>query len=201
MIKLIGTHDSATGEKPNNFLSFLGTPIAKCQTKTILQQLKAGVRMFDLRVKPYSLYINERGKYPNIDIKHLVLGHGLCDYSITFFDALATISQYATEHKTKMYILVAYESGKLTEDTQKKFIDDVKKLVSSFPKLTLLEIDKRNPTWTVIYYNKSCGITYRPEQVVLEGWKLLLPFPWFWNKFKKYNNKEEKGVYSLRDFV
>ena len=47
----IATHDSATGEKGRGFLSFLVTPFAKTQSKTIKEQYDAGCRSFDIRVK------------------------------------------------------------------------------------------------------------------------------------------------------
>ena len=45
----IATHDSATGEKGRGFLSFLVTPFAKTQSKTIKEQYDAGCRSFDIR--------------------------------------------------------------------------------------------------------------------------------------------------------
>ena len=47
----IATHDSATGEKGKGFLSFLVSPFAKTQSKTIKEQYDAGCRSFDIRVK------------------------------------------------------------------------------------------------------------------------------------------------------
>ena len=47
----IATHDSATGEKGRGFLSFLVTPFAKTQSKTIKEQYDAGCRSFDIRVR------------------------------------------------------------------------------------------------------------------------------------------------------
>ena len=47
----IATHDSATGERGQGFLSWLVTPFAKTQSKTIKEQYEAGCRMFDIRIK------------------------------------------------------------------------------------------------------------------------------------------------------
>ena len=47
----IATHDSATGEKGKGFLSFLVSPFAKTQSKTIQEQYDAGCRSFDIRVR------------------------------------------------------------------------------------------------------------------------------------------------------
>jgi len=38
----IATHDSATGEKGKGFLSFLVSPFAKTQSKSIQEQYDAG---------------------------------------------------------------------------------------------------------------------------------------------------------------
>ena len=46
----IGTHHSATGEKPT-WWSALFTPFTKCQCKTIKEQYEAGCRLFDIRIK------------------------------------------------------------------------------------------------------------------------------------------------------
>ena len=47
----IATHDSATGEKGKGFLSFLVSPFAKTQSKSIQEQYDAGCRSFDIRVR------------------------------------------------------------------------------------------------------------------------------------------------------
>lgn len=48
---LIGTHNSATGEKGKGILSWLVTPFSKTQSKTIEEQYNAGCTMFDIRFK------------------------------------------------------------------------------------------------------------------------------------------------------
>lgn len=53
----IATHDSATGEKGRGFLSFLVTPFAKTQGKTIQEQYDAGCRSFDIRVREHKTYL------------------------------------------------------------------------------------------------------------------------------------------------
>ena len=47
----IATHDSATGEKGKGFLSFLVSPFAKTQSKSLQEQYDAGCRSFDIRVR------------------------------------------------------------------------------------------------------------------------------------------------------
>ena len=50
MMEKIATHDSATGEQGKGFLSFIVTPFAKTQSKTIKEQYEVGCRSFDIRV-------------------------------------------------------------------------------------------------------------------------------------------------------
>jgi hypothetical protein len=51
MKQLIATHNSATGEKPANILSWFLIPFCRTQSKTIKEQYEAGCRLFDLRVR------------------------------------------------------------------------------------------------------------------------------------------------------
>lgn len=49
--KKIGTHNSMTYLKPASIWGWLGRFIVKCQSLTIQEQLDAGVRIFDLRIR------------------------------------------------------------------------------------------------------------------------------------------------------
>ena len=79
-MKKIATHDSATGEKGEGFLSWLLTPFAKTQSKTIKEQYDAGSRMFDLRVKLI-----------NFEIK---CAHGLWHTKRTAYSILKEINNF-----------------------------------------------------------------------------------------------------------
>lgn len=48
---IISSHNSFTYLKPRNLLSCIGIPIGRCQTKNIIEQIKAGVRLLDIRVR------------------------------------------------------------------------------------------------------------------------------------------------------
>jgi hypothetical protein len=47
----IATHDSATGESGYGIFSWLFTPFARTQSKTIKEQIEAGCRLFDIRIR------------------------------------------------------------------------------------------------------------------------------------------------------
>lgn len=199
MYKLLGTHNSATGEMPSDLLSFLGSPIAQCQKRTILSQCAAGVRLFDLRVKPYHHATRYNLYYPLESIGNCTLGHGACDYMITLEEALEHINDFGKENDREMYVLITLE-GKLNVPLA-KFLSDVKTLVKKYPQVTLLEINVKRPTWIQLYRNKNCKITYTKDYPLIKGWKALLPFPRFWNKFIQYRPQIKQAVYSLRDFI
>ena len=197
MYTLLGTHNSATGEKPADLVSRLGAPIAKCQNRTISQQLEAGVRLFDLRVKPYR---RRSGLYfPLEHIEDCTLGHGMCDYSITLRDALRLICDFGKENGREMYVLVTLEDDAC--GLEEKFAVDVIKLVAPMPYVTLLEVNVKRPEWTQLWRNHSSEVTYRKDYPLIGGLRMLLPFPWIWNKFIDYRPQVDAQVYSLRDFV
>ena len=52
-MKKIGTHNSGTGEKVANLLSWLLIPFCRTQGKTISEQYEAGARMFDIRIRKH----------------------------------------------------------------------------------------------------------------------------------------------------
>ena len=197
MYTLLGTHNSATGEKPADLVSCLGAPIAKCQSRTITQQLEAGVRLFDLRVKPYR---RRSGLYfPLEHIEDCTLGHGMCDYNITLRDALRLIRDFGKENGREMYVLVTLEDE--AYGLEEKFAVDVIKLVAPMPYVTLLEVNVKRPEWMQLWRNPSSKVTYRKDYPLIRGLRMLLPLPWFWNKFIDYRPQVDAQVYSLRDFV
>ena len=79
----IGTHNSATGGKLVWWLrpfAWLLHPTSRCQDRTIEQQLKDGVRLFNLQVTMY------RGEWH--------ISHGLCIYEEKLFDVLDRMKKY-----------------------------------------------------------------------------------------------------------
>ena len=80
---IIGTHNSATGGKLVWWLrsfAWLLHPTSRCQDRTIEQQLKDGVRLFNLQVTMY------RGEWH--------ISHGLCIYEEKLFDVLDRMKKY-----------------------------------------------------------------------------------------------------------
>ncbi len=199
MYILLGTHNSATGERPSSLVSRLGTPIARCQKKTVQEQLEAGVRLFDLRVKPYRHATRHNRHYPLEPIGGCTLGHGLCDYDITLKDAVRQINSFGKTYDRDMFVLVTLE-GK-ADSAMGRLVDDIRSLVKPMVKVTLLEVNVKKPVWTQLWRNPSCKVTYTKDYPLIAGWKALLPFPRFWNMFIDYRPQLDSSVFSLRDFV
>lgn len=83
---ILGTHNSATGGQLLWWLRPLAwviNPTSKCQDRTIEEQLKDGVRLFNLQVTKY------KGEW--------VFSHGLAIYREKLNDALELFKVYATK--------------------------------------------------------------------------------------------------------
>lgn len=196
----LGTHNSATGENPSDIISHIGSLIGQCQNKTIYQQLKAGVRLFDLRVKPYRHATRYNFYYPLENIKTCTLGHGLCDYDINLQEAVTKINDYGKERGIEMYVLVTLE-GEIAEAYKDKYLGDVQQLLDGYSHVVLLEVNIKKPKWAQLWRNPKSKITYVQEYPMIVGWKALFPFPKFWNRLIDYRPQLKTNEYSLRDFV
>ena len=75
-MKLIGTHNSATGENGYGVLSWLVAPFAVTQRKTICEQFDAGCRSFDIRVR-----LTKRGWVcAQVEVSVMYEGKGHADF-------------------------------------------------------------------------------------------------------------------------
>lgn len=185
----IATHDSATGEKPKNFLSWLLIPFARTQGKTIKEQYEAGARMFDLRIRQSK------------NVWHMA--HGPFMTKKTFIDILSELSEF----DETCYILVTYE-GKLVGETElAKFISQVNYLKENYPKI------KWGPV-AVKYTDNDAVVDWRTilpakfpanEQAFLpldgKHWQTFLPIPWLWKQFYFRKVIFSSTIYKFVDFL
>lgn len=181
----IGTHNSATGEKGRGLLSWLVTPFAKCQKKTIREQYKAGCRLFDIRIRQVG--------------QELLCAHGLWTSNRNAIDILQELDNLG-----ECYVMLTYEGKLSTEQSIKDFIaitDIIKKI---FKNILFLEVSVKKGTnnkWqTLVKSEYSCA--NRKGFISLDGssWHTLLPIPWLWCKvvpLQPFN----KDIYTLIDFL
>jgi len=185
----IATHDSATGEKAKNFLSWIMIPFARTQSKTIKEQYEAGARMFDLRIRKSK------------NIWHMA--HGLFMTKKTFVDILKELSSFGET----CYILVTYEGKLVEEEELAKFISQVNYLKETYPKI------KWGPV-AVKYTDNDAVVDWKTilpakfpknEQAFLpldgKHWQTLLPIPWFWKQFYFKHVEFDTDIYKFVDFL
>lgn len=198
-MELIGTHNSATGERPLGFLSKLLNFTAKCQSKTIWEQLEAGVRLFDLRVTD-KMSDGTRADMYNIYL-HSQCGHGKCLYNITLVDAVLAINDYCMNYRTTAYAIVTFE-GSLTDDEREDFRKEITRLFFSIRWFWLLQVAVKKPKWELLLDNtKAFDVYYVTDYFMYDKWyRYLLPFPRLWKRWQKYTDTGRK-TFSLRDFV
>lgn len=184
--KLLAAHNAGTGEKPYNFFAKIGKPIYKCQNKSIEELCKAGVRLFDLRVK----YVNDR----------LYIAHGLALLDKTLYGAIRDIYDNTPEGEIS-YIMVTYE-GTLPLELSNSFKYDIISILDEFiSKCKLYQIAIKKPEWKVLLSNKYDFNGFNADYIKIVGWKCLFPFPKFWNKFVECETRNTDNKFSMRDFI
>lgn len=167
----IATHDSATGEKGHGLLSWLLTPFARTQSKTIKQQYEAGCRMFDIRVRKYG--------------KTWRCAHGLWRTRRTAEDILRQIDAF----EDKCYVTITYEGS---ADNVYDFTEYVNRIMQTCTHTVFggcaVKYGKGANVFKVAYdyimpYPKGFPDSVS-KFVKLDGhsWHILLPIPWLWKK-------------------
>lgn len=186
----IATHDSATGEKGQGLLSWLLTPFARTQSKTIKEQYEAGCRMFDIRVKAKD------------DLFYCA--HGWWYSEKRALEVLEEINDFPE----RCYVALTYE-GKFRDDAHKiQFIRWYKYAKEAFPNISWggigIKYGKGSSLFNVKFeYLESYPSTFPKAEAYykkLDGrsWHILLPIPWLWKQiyYRKveFSNEEYRWV-------
>ena len=196
--KLIGSHNTMTYLKPTNWLLYLGYLIsAKCQNKTLVEQIDSGVRVFDIRVFPEYIFGSTFWRY----------GHGLIKFtrnSPSIYNIASTINDMAKRTKKPMYMRIILERCKSERDIQ-KFIELCKFLESNYPYVEFLG-GNRKKDWKKCYIFSSCITDNNVNQPVSSMAKDARWYekicPWLYAKRMNKVNKDKliKGI-NLFDFI
>ena len=186
----IATHDSATGEQGKGFISWLLTPFAKTQSKTIKEQYDAGCRMFDIRIKKSN---NEW---------HCAHGPWLSKRT------LKSIIQEINAFPERCYVSITYE-GK---------VDNNEEIITVFNRMKLVYRRIIWGALSVKYGKDSTGIKVKYDIVVnpqakfefglqgflpLDGrsWHTYLPIPWLWDRLYKRPHVFNEDTFTFVDFL
>ena len=175
----IGTHNSATGELPQGLLSWLGTPFARCQSKTIREQYEAGCRFYDLRVRAYG--------------DDWYLCHGLWRSRRTLLGVLVQLSRYPE----RCNVILTYEGSKNDTDFG-RFVEMTDGIERAFRHINFVYTAVKRPKWEILREIDK-GNFPRQGFMPIIGWRCLLPFPWLWAQFCQKNRDTNKWV--LVDFL
>ena len=176
----IGTHNSATGEKGKGWLSWLVTPFAKCQSKTIREQYNAGCRMFDIRVRWVDGYFR--------------CAHGLWTSERFAYGILQELNTLG-----KCIVILTYE-GSLDSYHEKNFIESVMLMKATFPNITWREVCVKKG-WRCIMPSETEEKNTKDFATIDKSITFALcPIPWIWKKLSKKHTFKE-NTYSLVDFL
>jgi hypothetical protein len=180
---MLATHNSGTGEKGYGWWSFLYAPFAKCQSKTLVEQFREGVRLFDIRVR-------KRGD-------KWVFAHGLWESEDAVGYALSDLNLVAFKTGAKAMLMVTYE-GECKDKVG--FMAEVSSL-DCYSWLEIVDVSVKKPKWrTLARYN---DVSYNQCFRVLDfsTWHTLVTIPWIWAKVKSMTKKPSHNVFNMYDFI
>lgn len=189
----IATHDSATGEQGKGFLSFIVTPFAKTQSKTIKEQYEAGCRSFDIRVKK-----DKDDMYR--------CAHGLWMSKRHASDILSEINSFPENCQ----VCVTYEGCIDNQNDYEAYEYYCDWCKTSF----------KNITWGkfCIKYNKKSTVKVSYDVVIqgdknysggiqgflpLDGrsWHTYIPIPWLWDRIYHRPHTFNEDKFTFVDFL
>ena len=164
-----GSHDSAAYN-----MNFFGSVFAKCQDLNIMEQLKIGVRLFDIRVTKsgcaFSCGINQIISDNDYD---LICCHGICDCyyindvgvkkNLTYKDVLLDMKNFLEENPLETIILTI-ESGR------GNYYNNIKRASEIFDKIVgdiSIKFD-RNLTLGETR-GKIIQVNYKTDQISFDG--------------------------------
>lgn len=188
----IATHDSATGERGHGLLSWLVTPFAKTQSKTIVGQYAAGCRSFDIRVRP------ARGRR-----KGYVCAHGLWESEWSADDILGIIDRFPD----RCQVCLTYEGTSENIEDFRQFATNLRhwyrwiiwgSACCKYAKYASVKVDYVSVLPAEVGY--SGGVQgFLP----LDGrsWHTYLPIPWLWDRLYKRPHKFNEERFTFVDFL
>ncbi len=199
---MIGTHDSATGEKGKGFLSWLVQPFSRTQDLTLNGQFRAGARYFDLRIAL------KDGKW--------YAAHGLWTSEKTFEElmqeldtAICNSRGYYRHERQSICVTVDVTLERNCKKHLKAFREfAANKLIDiqaglNYVKFRLVSTKyNEKGDWELLLnlspeYCRPC--VHRFKNLRIGKWASLFPLPRFWDKRKPFAYDRE--VINMYDFL
>lgn len=184
---LIGTHNSATGESGKGVLSWLLTPFARCQSRSIRSQWEAGCRYYDIR-----LTLCRDGVWR--------AAHGLWTSKRTIRDIIDEINTYAWAEDDSVFVSLTLERG------DKTLCDmiwlEANKLMEKYGNHVLFTyVAYKRPKWTM--YHKWRDVPIKQGYTNIDGssWHTYIPIPWLWKKIYHNHTDYDRESFTMVDFL
>ena len=190
----IASHNSATGERSKTIFHTLMIPFARCQSKTIKEQLESGIRLFDIRI------------ILDTFTDSIKCAHGLWKTDKSAFDILEEIEDYAEQNRDRFYVSIVYE-GTENEMPKNEFIEMTDLFVDSFKHIKFTytaykhSLDNYSRYAYVKQYNQHPYCVTDFDNLGGDNPHRFFPIPWLWHKLWKNKTDIPDNAYVYRDFV
>ena len=189
-----GTHNSLTGEGAWRWWMRMWWPVWRCQSKTLEEQINAGVRLFDIRVR--------------WDGHEWRGAHGACMLRSTLMDAVCLILWGAMSGRIQGRPTVWLIIEKGDEQEREWFRELCRRLEMEYPDIQFV-CGRYKPTWQQLYHFDGDVIDGQIKQPVGSmdprgGWRRLVGriSPWLWHRWlRKGLPAVEDGEIALVDFL
>lgn len=198
-MKILGSHNSCTGYKLVGWQKLFAPLLnlfSKCQKKSLEQQFKEGVRLFDLQV--------------NLKDGRWIASHGTTWYDIEPFGVLNELS---IRYNEKVYVYLGLDKHFFHPYEIDKFYNMRNQIELSCPNLEIKRVYLEGP-YRIVYDDhdfssklvaKYWSLTWAKEKAGGKWWKayFYLPIPILWKKLYKeeWDKFKEDAEYYITDFV
>jgi hypothetical protein len=179
----IASHNSGTGEAGHGWWSALLEPFSQCQDKTLVEQFREGVRLFDIRVR-------KRGD-------KWVFAHGLWESESPVGYALSDLNLEAFKAGEKAIIMVTYE-GECPNKLE--YISEVSSW-DCYSWVEVAEINVKKPKWLTLARYKNVPFVQCFRVLDWSSWHTLIPIPRLWVKVEKAPRARKGKKYYMYDFI
>lgn len=170
---MLGSHNSCSYSKQIGITKLIPKCFSRCQSLTLYEQYKLGVRFFDLRVTFY------KGDY--------YLAHGLIRYNLKFKDVITELSKYDD-------III----GVMIEDTFFKFkgnINEVSTIINKSNIPVSYYLYKKSNEY--IECNNKSSKTVKWSIPIKKKGRLLIPI----RDCKYFNNYSKSIIENIEDII
>lgn len=186
---ILGAHDALSGYKPLHWWGWLTVPFARCQSKSVLQLIEAGVRCFDVRVR----YDECAGCWRGC--------HGLLTTRADAMEALSVMYGWCLHHDERIWVRLIHERGDADYEEDMRFrrlCDELERQWGS--RLVLFE-GRRKGGWVRLYdFGREPHVVQQVGSMAADAhwWERLVP--WLYARRTRGAAMPECDIV-LRDFV